>query len=314
MVGVAAGFVGVAVLLYFTSAYFHAATSDSATIALEGQSVANGQLLLHGWDLTFASYWTSNALIDAAVVSFAGLGSAVLYAGPAVVGAVVVVAGAFLVREGRRLWAVVAGITAVVALLVCGVPAMEFFFVGHGFHVGTIAYALVAFAALRRTRAGWGWALAVVALAAGILGDLLMIAYGVMPIFLAGLLGARSQARPWTRTVEATAAAAGLALAGVARLVFIALGSFTAGSGLSFASPAQMLTNLGHVPAYGAGLLGLGSAVDTSGGLPAQLGAMHDLGLANAMAAAGRAGMPGGRPGQLAQAPASQAPGTGARR
>ena len=196
MVGVAAGFVGVAVLLYFTSAYFHAATSDSATIALEGQSVANGQLLLHGWDLTFASYWTSNALIDAAVVSFAGLGSAVLYAGPAVVGAVVVVAGASLVREGRRLWAVVAGITAVVALLVCGVPAMEFFFVGHGFHVGTIAYALVAFAALRRTRAGWGWALAVVALAAGILGDLLMIAYGVMPIFLAGLLGAGEPGAP----------------------------------------------------------------------------------------------------------------------
>jgi len=283
--GGVAGFIGVAVLFYFTSAHFQAATSDSATIVLEGQAVAGGHVLLHGWDLTFASYWTSNALIDAAAVGLGGLRTAVLYAGPAVAGALVVLAGAVLAREGRRGAAGMAGVVAVVALLCFGVPAMEYFFVGHGFHVGTIAYVLLAFAALRRPRPGWGRAVAVVALAAGILGDLLTVAYGVVPLLLAGAVVARGERRPWARTGEVTAAVAGVVVAGVARLVSMALGAYTAGSGLSFAFPAQMLTNLGHVPAYAGGLLGLGNAVTTSGGVPGQLGAMHDLGAVDAVAA-----------------------------
>ena len=126
-------------LLYFTSATSTQPPPTAPRSLLEGQSVGNGQLLLHGWDLTFASFWTSNALIDAALIAFAGLRTAVLYLGPALDGALAILAGALPRREGRRNWAVVAGTVTVVVLLGFGVAAMEFFFVGHGFHVGTIA-------------------------------------------------------------------------------------------------------------------------------------------------------------------------------
>ena len=61
----AVAFVVLACLLYFTSSHFQAATSDGASVVLEGRTIANGHVLLHGWVLTAASYWTSAAMFDA---------------------------------------------------------------------------------------------------------------------------------------------------------------------------------------------------------------------------------------------------------
>ena len=280
-----AGLAGLVLLLYFTSSHFQAATSDSATLVLEGQSMARGQVLLHGWKLTYASFWTSNALLDAIAISLVGLRSGLMYAGPAVVAAVAVAGGVLLAREGRRGASAVAGGTAVAALLVFATPSFAFFFVARGFHVATIAYALLAFFALRRGSFGWGWVAAVLLLAFGMLGDLMMVAYGVIPLFGAGLVAMVSARRRRTGLAESTAAVAGAAVAGLGRLAFDAIGTFGADRSVSLARTGQRITNLEHVPAYVSSLLGLTSAIVSSRGVPARIGSMDDLGWAHVFAA-----------------------------
>ena len=144
----AAGFICLVLLLYFTTAHMQAATSDSATVVLEGQAIAKGQILLHGWDLTFASYWTSTAAFDAVAIVLNGLRAGLMYAVPAFAGALAIVGGVLVARERRGGLAGLAAGASVVVLLAFATPAMAFFFVGHGFHVGTAAYALFAFLAL----------------------------------------------------------------------------------------------------------------------------------------------------------------------
>jgi hypothetical protein len=280
-----AGFVGLAVLLYFTSAHFQAGTSDGATVILEGQALAGGHVLLHGWNLTFASYWTSSAVFDGFAILLGGLRAGLLYATPAVAGAVAVAVGVLLAREGRRGWAGFAGGVAVVALLAFSGPALSFFFVGRGFHVSTSCYALLAFIALRRAKFGWGWALAVLMLCAGMLGDLLMVAYGVVPLAIAGFVAMARERRLRAGMVELTAAAGSVVLTWVTHLALAAFGAFTTSTARSVVRSSQMLTNLGHVPVYVASLLGLTGTVVTSGGVPGQLRNIHGLGIVNAAAA-----------------------------
>ncbi len=272
-------------LLYFTSSHLHAATSDSATVVLEGQAIANGQVLLHGWDLTFASYWTSTAAFDAVAVLVDGLRAGLMYVIPAFAGALAISGGVLLARDRRRGMPGLAGSLAVVVLLGCSTPAMAFFFVGHGFHVGTAAYALFALVALRRGRFGWGWVAAVLLLCAGVLGDLLMLAYGVVPLVVAGLAEMVGQRRWQAGLPEVTAGIGSVVLSGLARLVFVALGTYDAAPGLRVARLSQVVSNLGHVPVYAASLLGLTNSVMTSGGVPAEFRQLRGLDPATAIGA-----------------------------
>ncbi|MFZ0059342.1 MAG: hypothetical protein WAL35_04775 [Acidimicrobiales bacterium] len=283
--GGVASLIGLVALLYFTSAHFQAGTSDEATVILEGQAIAHGRVLLEGWNLTSASYWTSNAVFDGVAILVSGLRAALLYATPAVAGALAVAVGLLLAREGRRGWPGLAGGVAVVALLAFATPALGFLFVGRGFHVSTAVYALLAFLALRRARFGWGWALAVLLLTAGILGDLLMVAYGVIPLLLAGLVATWRERKLLAGMVELTAAAASVVLARVAHLVFVSIGTFTTAPARRVARFSQMVTNLGHAPVYAASLLGLTNVVVNSRGVPAQLGHMQGFDIANAIGA-----------------------------
>ena len=124
----------------------------------------------------------------ALAVRLVGLRPGLLYAEPAVVAALTISVGVLLTLEGHRVSAGFAGAVAVVVLLAFATPAMDFWFVGKGFHVATALYALVAFGALRRGRFGWGWALAVALLAFGMLGDLMIVAFAVAPLFVSGLV------------------------------------------------------------------------------------------------------------------------------
>jgi len=280
-----AGFAGLVLLLYFTSSHLHAATSDSATVVLEGQAIANGQILLHGWNLTFASYWTSTAAFDAVAVVVDGLRAGLMYAVPAFAGALAISGGVMLARDGRPGMRGLAGSLAVVVLLGCSTPAMAFFFIGHGFHVGTAAYALFALVALRRGRFGWGWVAAVLLLSAGLLGDLLMLAYGVVPLVVAGIAEMVGQRRWRAGLPEVAAGFGSLVLSGVARLVCVALGTYDAAPGLRVARLSQIASNLGHVPVYASSLLGLTNSVMTSGGVPAEFRHLRGLGPVTAIGA-----------------------------
>ena len=271
-------FSGLGVLLYARSAHDLAGTSDRATIILEGQAMASGHLLLQGWNLTFASYWTSDAPFYDAAVRLVGLRPALLYAGPAVMAALLIVVGVLVAREASHGAAAAAGVLTVVALLGLATPAMTLFFAGRGFHVSTALYALLAFAALRRGRFGLGWFLAAVLLAVGMLGDLLLVAYGVVPLVLAGLVAALRQRRWRAALADVSAALLAVALAALARRLAEARGAFRSQAALSTVHLGQMLRNLEHLPGYASDLLGLTNGLRHNGGVPFGLREVHVLG------------------------------------
>ncbi len=273
-----AAFSGLIFLLYARSAHDQAGTSDRATIILEGQAMAGGHLLLQGWNLTFASYWTSDAPFYAVAVRFGGLRPELLYAGPAVMAALVIAVGVLIAREGCRGASAIASGTAVIVLLAFATPAMTLFLVGRGFHISTVLYALLAFAALRRGRFGWGWVLAVVLLALGMLGDLLLVAYAVVPLLLSGLMAALRQRRWQSAVADITAAVASVAAAAAARWLADAKGAFRSQPALSIVHVDQMLTNLGHLPGYVSDLLGLTNGLNHNGGVPLGLREVHVAG------------------------------------
>jgi len=252
-----AGFAGLVAVLYAVSIYAGAADSDKATTILVGQAIGNGNVLLHGWILSEANYWSTDAAFYALAVHVFGLRPGLLYGEPAVVGAVTVVVGGLIAREGRRGAAAIAGAASVAVLLVFAPPAMALWFVGKSFHIATALYALVGLVLLRSGRFGWRWALGVALLAFGLLGDLLIAAYAMAPLFVAGIV-AMLRLRNWRGGIaQVTAAVASAGIGeGVLRIAR-ALGAFTPAASLPIATRAQMLTNLGHVFTYSSDLMGL---------------------------------------------------------
>ncbi len=273
-----AAFAGLVVLLYATSAHANAGDSDKATTILVGQAIGNGHLLLHGWILPPATYWTTDAAFYAVAVRVGGLRPGLLFAEPAVTAALAIAAGVLIAREGRRGAAATAGGVAVVSLLAFATPAMDLWFVGKGFHVGTGLFALFALGALRRGRFGWGWALGVVVLAVGMLGDLQIVAYAVVPLLVAGVVAMLRQRRWRSGVAQVTAAVASGAAGEILRELSRALGGFKPGPGLPIAHAGQMLTNLRHVLTYGADLVGLTNGPYGTGGVPFALREVRVLG------------------------------------
>jgi hypothetical protein len=274
----AAAFAGLVLLLYATSIHTAAGTSDKATTILVGQAMGDGHLLLAGWTLPPGNYWTTDAAFYAVAVRLFGLRPGLLYAEPAIVAAVMIVVGVLIARGGRRGAAAIAGAGAVVALLVFATPAMDLWFVGNGFHIATALYALVALAALGRGGFGWRWGLSVALLAFGMVGDLEIVVFAVVPLFLGGLV-AMARRRTWRSGVaQVTAAVATVVVGELALRVAHAVGAFEPGPPLPIADVSQMLTNVEHVFTYGADLVGLTNGRFGTGGVPLALLGAHVAG------------------------------------
>ncbi|HKH88036.1 MAG TPA: hypothetical protein VKA05_04400, partial [Acidimicrobiales bacterium] len=169
------GIVGLVIWLYAASIHANQGDSDGATVVLEGQAILHGHLLLHGWALSLDSFWTVDALVYAVAIAVAGARPSLLYAGPAVIATAVILVGILMARENRRGAAAVAGGFTVVALLAFPTHSMASFFLRGPLHVGTALWSLIAFWAMRRGRFGLGWAIAVLMLVLGMLGDLQMV-------------------------------------------------------------------------------------------------------------------------------------------
>ena len=273
-----AAFTGLVALLDAVAVHTGAADSDKATTILVGQAIGDGHFLLHGWILSPGSYWTSDATFYALAVRLFGLRPELLYAEPAVVAAATISVGIFMTLEDRRGSAGFAGVVVVVALLVFATPAMDFWFVGKGFHVATALYALVAFGAMRRGRFGWGWALAVVLLAFGMLGDLMIVAYGAAPLFVSGLVAILRERKWQSGIAQVAAAVASVGIGELALRLANALGRFKPGPTLRLANLDQVLTNLRHVFTYAADLVGLTNGRFATGGVPLALLGVHAVG------------------------------------
>ena len=278
MVAGSALFAGLVALLYAISFHIAAGTSDKATTLLVGQDVGSGNLLLHGWILPPGNYWTSDVTIYAIWTRLFGLYQGMLYLEPAIVAALAIVAGVLMVKENRTLQSSLAGILTLVVLLVFATPPMALWLVGNGFHIVTALYALVAFLLLRESTFGWRWVPAVAVLAFGMLGDLEIVAFAILPLFLAGI-SAMLRRRSWRSGFSQVGAAIASAVIGEFFLrSTLAFGAFRRGPSLPVAHLHQMATNLGHVFTYSAELLGVTNGRFGTAGIPIGLLGVHVVG------------------------------------
>jgi hypothetical protein len=295
--------VGLAALLYFVSLHSEAPSSDGATIVLEAKAMANGNLALKGWALSLDSFWSIDTPLYLLAVVAAGLRPLLLELMPAAIATITVLAGAFAARLGLRGPPAVVASATTIGLVALPSHTLAVFLLKGGQHVTTTLWCLLAFLALRRGRFGWGWMAAVALLAAGLLGDLLALALGVVPVCGAGL-AAMARQRHWragTATLGAGLASTGLA-AGV-RAIASTVGTFSIVHVQSGVSPGQMVANAAMAPVYLAHLLGAGGGFYGNGGVPDALQALHSAGLvvaATAVVAAigvvGRSMAAGGAP------------------
>ncbi|MGD0985348.1 MAG: hypothetical protein ABSA65_16275 [Acidimicrobiales bacterium] len=268
---------GLVLVLDAISARVYAGGSDRATAILEGQAVGSGNVLLHGWVLTHDSFWTIDAFFYALAVRVGGLRPGLLNLEPALAVAIAVVVGALVASRGHRGGGAVAGAATAVVLLAFPTYAMASFLLGGPDHVSTAVLALLAFIFLRRGGFDWRWAAAVAVLAFGMLGDLLMVAYGIAPVAGAGVVSMLRK-RDWRVGIAAvTASAAAIVASELVSWLARAMGAFKSVDGVSVATSAQMLVNLRHVLSYGAGLVGFTDGFD-AGRVPTVLQEFHDLG------------------------------------
>jgi len=263
--------------MYLTTIHSTTPDSDGANTLLAGQAIGQGHVLLHGWALAPDSFWTIDALFYTLTIWVMGINGALLYVVPALIASLVIVVGMLLARTGYRGAAGFVGGATVVVILAAPSHAMASFFLLGSMHMGTVLWSLVAFLALSRGRFGLRWYCAVVFLAGGMLGDLMMVAYGTVPVFVAGLVEGLRQ-RHWRSGVpQASAAMAATVLAAVAREVARGVGSFAIRTGYTTVSWSDVSRNIMNALRFGAELVGSNSGVFGTGGVPVGLQLAHDV-------------------------------------
>ena len=256
--GIGLGTLAVAfALLFDLSRHAVSENSDSATVALEGQAMLHGNVLLNHWTISLDSFWSIDALFNAVFSGVLGLRAALVNVVPAVIAVLVVALGALVaVLDSTRSRASCA-VPVVATMLLLPGHALSFFFLQGPWHIGTALWCLIAFLGLHEGRFNLGWVVAIVFLAAGLLGDVQMLALGVVPVFVAGLaaVGRSRRLRPGLSLLVASPAAVLLAL--VIREIALSLGTFTFKEAHHTAHLARMEHNLGHLAAWTLALLGV---------------------------------------------------------
>ena len=271
---------GLGELLFSISRHVASGNSDGATVVLEGQAMNGGHVLLSGWSLSLDSFWSVDVPFYAGAVRLFGFSSTLLNLVPSIIAVIVVLVAGYLATNGKRSKLVLPGVVATGAVLALPSRAMSLFFLQGPLHVATILWCLLAFLALQRDRFGWRWAVAVILLAAGLLGDLQTLLLGLVPVLITGLFAAHlaRNFRAAVPTLTAPFAAGALAL--VVREVAKAFGSFKVPRANTYASFHQLLHNVAHAPGFFVALLGVDQGPFPSTGVPLPLQLLRVLGLA----------------------------------
>ncbi|MHB8245721.1 MAG: hypothetical protein ACYDGN_10280 [Acidimicrobiales bacterium] len=279
VIGGLAAVVGLFILLEAASAHAFPPNSDGATVILEAQAMLHGKAMLQGWAISLDSFWTVDALWYIAGIVLYGLHPVLLYAVPAAIAVAVVVVGVVMATQERKGAAKIVAGAAVVTLLALPSHALAYFYLRGPLHVGTGLWCLVAFLCLRRGTYGWRWAVAVIFLAAGMLGDLQTLALGVVPIAFAGIT-AMARTREWRKGMPLVIAAAGsCVLAEVVRHLAMAIGTFSIAPANPIATVPQMIRNVKHGLHEAVLMMGVGSSYYGLGGEPTLLSYVHAIGL-----------------------------------
>jgi hypothetical protein len=270
-------FFALSAFLYVFSAHAFLPDSDGATVVLEGNAIVHGDVALHGWSLSLDSFWLLDALYYAVAVAIVGIHGYLLHLVPAIIAALVIVAGAMIARDGRRGLIGLVGAAVVVIVLALPTHLLAYFFLRGPLHIDTVLCCLIAFAALSELRfKRWRWVLAVVFLAAAALGDLQTIALGTIPLFIGGVVAALRSRRATVGLPATTAALASVVLAVVGREIAKAFGTFHLIKANPRATYSVMFgSNLKLAGHYFADIVGVGSTSYGNGGAPASLSFGH---------------------------------------
>jgi len=274
---------GMVLLVLFDLASLHIVTisPDGSTVLLEGQALSGGNLTLHGWLLALDSFWTVDAPFYAVGVWIFGVAPLLLNLVPAAIAVLVVIVALRIASDGREGDARVAAIVTVLALLALPGPDLTDYLLQGPWHIATALCCLLSFLGASRHRFGRPWALAVAMLAAGLLGDLMILVIGVVPVMCAGLVYMRRM-RSWRAGLPAfSAGVAGVVVAIAVRELADLVGTFSLTSRNLALKASLISANLRHVPSRFAALLGVGAMKlkGISNG-PLVLQVFHGVGLA----------------------------------
>lgn len=260
-------FIVLSTLYYLAGIHASTGSSDGATVVLEAHSLVGGNFMLRGWSLSLDSFWTVDALIYAPIVLILGIGRELLFLVPAFIASGVTLVGVWLTSEGRKSVAIWPGGAVLAILIAIPSPYLASFLVQGPLHIGTTLWCLLAIILLRNCRFGWQWLLAVVLLAAGILGDFLTVALGILPVGIAGLLIAIRHRRFSKGAAPIAASGAACLLALVVRMIAVTIGTFGIRRANPLAtSPLRMLGNVGYGLKLVTELFGIGSGNGLSAG------------------------------------------------
>lgn len=266
-----AGAVLVVLAYYNLARRVVAGESDMATLVLEARSVLDGHPLLGGWRMLYDSFWTVEVPFYVVGVLIAGVTPVLMYVIPAVLAAGLLVAAALIAKQGRRGGPAIAAVATVIALIGLPSNAWAVLLLHAGWHVGTMLWCLIAFAALRGGRWGVGWWISVLFLTAGMLGDLQTLALGLGPVALAGLI-ASARTRRWLAGAPALSAAlAGFAGWWVIHTAATAWGGYVTGGINVRATPDQLHTNVRQIPHWLPQVFGVGTSTWGDTGVPGVL-------------------------------------------
>jgi hypothetical protein len=206
-------------------------TSDGANNALQAWDMLHGHLLLHGWIIGDATYYTFELPVLAFTEIFFGLGDLASHAASALTYLIVTVSAVALALTGSRGLARVArcGVVVVVLAAVFHVGAYAAsLLLGPPDHTGTSAFLLVSFLLIDRLPARWYTSpLLLAILCAGQVGDA-TVRYVAVPAVVV-VCGYRVVAARSVRTGDAAnalAAAVSVPLAYAVRAVMVHFGAY----------------------------------------------------------------------------------------
>jgi hypothetical protein len=253
----AAIFVAVAIGLAFALSvvldrisYTFPADSDSANNALQAWNMLHGNLLLHGWIIGDATYYTFELPVFMITEGIFGLGSADTHIVAAVVYTLVILSAVGLARSGSR--GLTAAVRTGIVLIALSIPLLLWHNVGvlleKPDHTGTAAITIVCFLLIDRRVARWFAAPVVgLILIAGQLGDATVLYVTVPTIALVSLFRV-IQARS-LRTGDAAmllAAAASVPLELLLRNAMLKHGGFLMVAPKTKLAPSSLLASNWH--------------------------------------------------------------------
>ena len=216
--------------LYLRISFIGPVTSDGANNALQAWDMLHGHLLLHGWIIGDATYYTFDLPLLAVSEIFLGLCDLSSHVASALTYLIITVSAVAVAVTDSRGFARVARCGVVVAVLTAmfHVGSNAPYLVGAPDHTGTSAFLLLSFLLIDRVPARWYTpSLLLAILCVGQIGDA-TVRYVAVPAVVV-VCGYRAVASRTIRTGDATnalAAAASVPLASAVRAVMLHFGAY----------------------------------------------------------------------------------------